>query len=142
MDDLEQIEQLTQIQSQLERLKDIKGEIVESERWNHEAAKELLKLALKTGHIPFESCANAFDLHPTANDGNQSHPLDPSTPKKTGMTTKLGQTSTKGKEWATGQPMMKRAIYHLLSDMAKESWLGLPCKSIPLFKYLIQPAVP
>jgi hypothetical protein len=45
--DLEHIQEVARTQSQLERLKDIEAEIVETQRWNFQASKALLELALK-----------------------------------------------------------------------------------------------
>jgi hypothetical protein len=99
-------------------MKDIEAEIVETEQWNLEASKELLELALKQEKMPFESQAELFNLHPTADDGNHAEQSVP------------GPSSAKGKERAEDLSVMKRAIYHLLPAQATDSWLGMSRKSI------------
>jgi len=65
MNDLELIDNLTQAQNRLERLKDIKAEIVNNSKWNHDAAEALLDLTSKAKKIPFGTWAELFNLVPT-----------------------------------------------------------------------------
>jgi hypothetical protein len=53
VDDLELVDRLTQAQNELERLKDLEAEIVNTSKWNHDASEELLSLTLKAKRIPF-----------------------------------------------------------------------------------------
>ena len=135
MQDLEHIDRLTQAQMQLERLKDIEAEIVDTQRWNHDASKELLNLALKGKRIPFETRREMYDLLPTANDlpastsGEVTESKGKSFWEPSPAVTWTGKTQSsspsKGKERAVDQSQ-KRSIYHLLPEDAEESWLRVP----------------
>ena len=142
--DLEHINQLAQAQIQLERLMDIEAEIVDTQRWNHDASKGLLNLALVGKRIPFETRSEIFDLRPTANYPSASMQAERvEDPKIRGMGKKVSagehspaitlnekrhHSSSKGKERADDPPP-KRFVYHLLPEEAKESWLGVPGES-------------
>lgn len=108
IDDLQRIDQLTQAESQIERLKEIEGQTVETEKWNHDCVVELLSLSLTQHEIPFGRREELFDLLPTADDP----------PPSTEATTNAG-SSRKGKETA-----QKRSLYHHLPTEVKEAWLG------------------
>jgi hypothetical protein len=138
--DLEHIDKLTQTQLQLERLKDIEAEIVETEKWNHDAAKDLLDLALKENRIPLPTRSELFDLRPTAMEVTRSKvegtlgksPTEPFTGKTSGGDNEGaiadgGVLTSKGKERAADA--QKRSIYHLLPEDAKGSWLLASGKS-------------
>jgi hypothetical protein len=116
IEDLERIDLLTHAESQIERLKDIEVENVETGKWNHDCSVELIALALAKNSMPFGSREELYDLRPTADDP----------PPSSAATGKAGDRKGKGKE-------KKRAIYHLLPTDSKESWLGKPGERNLLF---------
>jgi hypothetical protein len=135
--DLEHIDQLTQAQNQMERLKDIEAEIVDTSKWNHDASKDLLNLTTTGSRIPFETRPELFNLCPTANDQTSSKGKGKraegtadslkNVSEGIGSITPNQDPPSKGKGRAVG--CQKRSIYHLLPEDAKESWLGLPGES-------------
>ena len=68
MGDLERIGHLTNAESQLVRLMEIKAETVETEKWNHDAAVQLVALAQSRNEIPFGKREELFNLRPTGED--------------------------------------------------------------------------
>jgi hypothetical protein len=112
VEQLQHLQHLNQAQMQLERLKDIEAEIIEREKWNHDASKALLELTLKRGRIPFESRGEGFDFRPTQPEGNVD-----------GRNISA-ESSAKGKQRAEEQPDRRRAIDQLLPADGKKSWLG------------------
>jgi len=146
--DLESIDQLTQTEIKLERLMDMEAEIVETQIWNHDAAQDLIDLSLKGNCIPFETCPEMFDLHPTANNESISKCKG-----KTAETTALptigmvnntvssekGGQSSKGKKHTVETPPQRRSIYHLLPADAKDSWLGEPGESPIVWEFVMRP---
>ena len=100
--DLALFDRLTQAQAQIEQVKGIEAEVVESETWNYDAAIQLGTLATTLKKIPFASRPALFDLRPTASDP---------------------PPSKKGKERAEGHSK-KRAIYHMLPKNASQAWFG------------------
>jgi hypothetical protein len=138
--DLEHIDKLTQTQLQMERLKDIEAEIVETEKWNHDAARDLLDLVLKEKRIPLQTRSELFDLRPTAMEVTSSKLEGTLGSSRTELITSGtsggdneraiadGEGSTsKGKERAA--EVTKRSIYHLLPEDAKGTWLPTSGKS-------------
>jgi hypothetical protein len=112
MDDLELIDNLTQAQSELERLIDIEAEIVNNSKWNHDAAEALIALSSKAKRIPFGTRAELFDLRPTSTTDT----------KEQGTGQGSSKPSTKGKEREVDPPQ-RRSIYNLLPADAKDTWL-------------------
>jgi hypothetical protein len=110
---LEQIQQVTQVQCQLERLKDVEAEIVEREKWNYDASAELFKLARRTNRMPFKTRAQVLEGASAVDSKNKGRP----TPK--------------GKERALAEEDLdsKRAIYRLLPLGATDSLSGKSGKS-------------
>src|SRR5258705_10669033 len=66
IDKLDHFNQLTKAQAQIERLVDIETERVESSKWNHDAAVQLILLTQSGKRIPFGTRLDLFDLNPTA----------------------------------------------------------------------------
>ena len=100
--DLALFDQLTQAQAQIQRIKGVEAEVVESETWNYDAAIQLGTLATTLKEIPFSSRPVLFDLPPT--------PSDP-------------PPSKKGKKRAEGNST-KQAIYNVFSENASQAWFG------------------
>jgi hypothetical protein len=111
--DLDHICHLTNAEAQLVRLMGNEVETVNTEKWNHDAAVQLINLtkSLKGKGIPFSRREDMFDLQPTATD-------------QTVAEVPGSIHSGKGKERAADNPTPKRSIYHVLPQNAKESWLG------------------
>lgn len=117
LDDLELIDNLTQAQNGLERLKDIEAEIVNNSKWNHDAAEALLGLTSKAKKIPFGTRAELFDLVPTVEQVIQEPSIGQGPSK----------ISTKGKE-REANPSQRRSIYNVLPADGEDTWLRSPGK--------------
>ena len=115
VEDLDQIDQLTVAQAQIEHLIDLEKETVEREKWNHDVVEELIALSLAREEIPFDKRADLFDLRPTAEDSPPSSP--------NGMAQTKSQ-ARKGKEHMVDERQPKWSTYQLLPMEAKEAWLG------------------
>src|SRR5258708_9702336 len=114
IDKLDHFNQLTKAQAQIERLVDIETERVESSKWNHDAAVQLISLTQSGKRIPFGTTLDLFDLNPTA-----------SQPSSKGREVACRKTS-KGKKRVVAEHLPKRSIYNLLPSEAKDSWLEEP----------------
>ena len=118
LDDLELLNNLIQAQNELERLKDIEAEIVNTSKWNHDASEALLSLSSKAKRIPYGTRSELFDLRPTGRPDRKE--------LGTGQAS-TSKTSTKGKEReANPGPPAKRSIYNLLPVDAEDTWLRSP----------------
>ena len=114
IDKLDHFNQLTKAQAQIERLVDIETERVESSKWNHDAAVQLISLTQSGKRIPFGTRLDLFDLNPTASQRSSKGKE------------RAGRKSSKGKERIVEENVPKRSIYNLLPWEAKESWMEEP----------------
>ncbi len=101
-------------QAEKERLVDIETERVESSKWNHDAAVQLISLTQSGKRIPFGTRLDLFDLNPTASQRSSKGKE------------RAGRKSSKGKERIVEENVPKRSIYNLLPWEAKESWMEEP----------------
>ncbi len=114
IDKLDQLHQLTKAQAQIERLVDIETETVESSKWNHDAAVQLISLTQSGKRIPFGTRLDLFDLNPTASQRSSKGKE------------RADRKTSKGKERIVDEHLPKRSIYNLLPSEAKDSWLEEP----------------
>ena len=114
--DLEVIDNLTQAQNQLERLKAIETEIVENQKWNHDASQELLNIAMKTKRILFGTRPDGDGATTGDHVKEEVGEGHPSKKKK----------SSKGKEREETCESPSQFIYNLLPDDAKETLSPIP----------------
>jgi hypothetical protein len=119
MDDLDLFNQITQGQAELERLSDIEAEILETQKWNYDAAVQLLNVAVGANNIPFGTRAELFDLKPTAEEEIS---------KKRKRKGKEKEKEDDGTE-AGGS---KRAIFNLSPEAGKPFWCGSPNREFNL----------
>lgn len=115
--DLEHIDHITQLESQIMRMGGNEADVVETEKWNVDVVQQLLSLSLTEKRIPFGKRDELFDLRPTFDDPPSRKVQD----KSDGI-----HSARKGKGQATDDKRVKRSIYQMLPADAKESWLGEP----------------
>lgn len=117
------INDLVQAEGKLVQMMEKEAEIIETEKWNHDAVVQLMNLATIQKRIPFDPREVLFDLHPTA----KSYTEPSSTNKR-----KTAEPTRKGKE---RQRDTRRSIYHILPEDFKDSWTGQTCKCSLLTYY-------
>ena len=105
--DLALLDSLTQTHTRVQQVLGLETEIMVTERWNFEAARELLKLANNISSIPFGTRTELFDLEPTRAESGSAP----------------GPSAAKGKSRLEGGPK-KRSLYHMLPHESKAAWAG------------------
>ena len=114
--DLALFDLLVRAQARIQQAIGVESEIVETEKWNFDAIKELLELTHITSSIPFGKRTDLFDLKPMCGDPSTAETVPPG----------------KGKQHSLAERAShKRSIYHTLPDEEKLSWAGsygkFPC---------------
>jgi hypothetical protein len=103
--DLTEFDKITLAQAQVEQIKEFEAEIVETEKWNHDASVDLLTLATTLQKIPYGTYDELFDARPSANETMKAR-------------------IRKGKQREDDPMRRKRSPYNMLPVETQETWLG------------------